>query len=169
MEALVALRRAACLSFACASLWLPASLEVAAETAAGGAARTLIDGTDSNIHHLDLLVQQPYDASTSRAQPPWFDGFGGRDGVAAVTVGHPIQRILLHLRAEGVGLEEGMSWPERGGVYYVHERVVSFTLVGPHTSISTPVVLAQLQTACITTEHDTTEKRADVAARVENG
>ncbi|CAM9882125.1 unnamed protein product, partial [Ectocarpus sp. 13 AM-2016] len=80
MGALVALRRTACLAFACASLWLPERMEVAAETAAGSAARTLIDGTNSNIHHLDLLLQRRYDASTTTAQPPWFDGFGGRDG-----------------------------------------------------------------------------------------
>jgi len=77
----------------------------------GGAAQSLIDGTQSsNVYHLDLL-QRPDDASKAA---PWFDGFGG--GVAVATVGHPLRRMLLHLRKDGIGLEEGMSWAKTGAI-----------------------------------------------------
>lgn len=86
-----------------------------------GAAQALIDSTkSSNVFHLDLLVPR---AGAERT--PWFDGFDGQEGeqgavtagaVAVATIGHPILRILLHLRQEGVGLEEAISWAERGAV-----------------------------------------------------
>ncbi|CAM9261583.1 unnamed protein product, partial [Hapterophycus canaliculatus] len=92
----------------------------AADMDGAGAAETLIDSTkSSNVFHLDLLVQRS-DAESM----PWFSGFGGQereevavmaDAVAVATIGHPIHRMLLHLRQEGVGLEEAMSWAERGG------------------------------------------------------
>lgn len=82
------------------------------------AAQSLIDGTETpNVRHLDLLLQQPDAPETTTT--PWFGGFGGgaaAEGVAVATIGHPLRRLLLHLRREGVELKEGMSWAERGGI-----------------------------------------------------
>ena len=83
----------------------------------GSAAQRLIDDTaTTNVQHLDLLLQPHVPPTT----PPWFVGFGGSvgaGGVAVATIGHPLRRMLLHLRREGVELKEGMSWAERGGVW----------------------------------------------------
>lgn len=77
------------------------------------AAQSLIDATETpNVRHLDLLPNAPTTAT------PWFGGFGGGvavEEVAVATIGHPVRRMLLHLRREGVELKEGMSWAERGG------------------------------------------------------
>lgn len=79
--------------------------------AVGAAAQSLIDDTQSpNVYHLDLL-QRRDDASKTA---PWFDAFGG--GVAVATIGHPLRRMLLHLRKDGIGLEEGISWAKTGAV-----------------------------------------------------
>lgn len=107
------------------SLFLAPDIMVDAVDIGGtGAAQTLIDSTkSSNVFHLDLLEQQPSDAAAENT--PWFDGFGGEQGaattgaVAVATIAHPIRRMLLHLQREGVGLEEAMSWAERGGAVRV--------------------------------------------------
>lgn len=90
--------------------------------AGAAAAPKLIDATESsNVYHLDLLLQQERpDAASAPPIPPWFDGFGVGDvskagAVAVATVGHPIRRMLVHLRQEGVRLDEAMSWAEEGG------------------------------------------------------
>lgn len=93
--------------------FLIACVVVRGET--GSAAQSLIDGTETpNIRYLDLLLQ-PHAPATTK---PWFGGFGGdvaAERVAVTTVGHPLRRMLLHLRREGVELKEAMSWAERGG------------------------------------------------------
>ncbi|CAN0022530.1 unnamed protein product, partial [Scytosiphon promiscuus] len=121
----MAARAALCYAVALSALTCPSFLsrDIAVDATdldGTSAAQSLIDGTkSSNVFHLDLLVQHSDAEST-----PWFDGFDGREGeqgaatagaVAVATIVHPIRRMLVHLRNEGVGLDEAMSWAERGG------------------------------------------------------
>lgn len=127
-----------------ASLCFISCAEVVAAAGGGAAsaaaAAKLIDATESSdVYHLDLLLQRGEhsgaEASAAAAPtPPWFDGFGEgamatAGAVAVVTVGHPIRRMLIHLRQEGVRLDEAMSWAERGGalqhLYSMYHTVYS--------------------------------------------
>ena len=83
------------------------------------AARRLIDATQSNVFHLDLLARgkRPGSRSAEGAKVPWFGGFLDSETPAAATVGHPIHRMLVHLREERIGLEEAMSWTQGSGAY----------------------------------------------------
>lgn len=123
-----ALRGSASLVIVFVSLYFISCVVVTGE--AGAAAPRLADATESsNVYHLDLLqLQQQQEersdaAAVAPTTTPWFDGFGAgtlaaAGAVAVATVGHPIRRMLLHLRQEGVGLDQGMSWAERGGMRY---------------------------------------------------
>lgn len=85
------------------------------------AVQRLLDATaeSSNaIFHLDLHARR-YRPVNRSEEGPWFAGFLERDNVAAVTVGHPIRRMLLHLREEQVGIEEALSWAEGPGMPWV--------------------------------------------------
>lgn len=77
-------------------------------------AQHLIDFTESNhVYHVDLH------ARGSRDKAPWLAGFLRKElgSTAAATVSHPIRRMLSHLRAEGVELEEAMTWGSGEGAY----------------------------------------------------
>lgn len=94
---------------------------VTAREASAAAAPKLIEATESSdVFHLDLLLQHEHSAKAMAPSTPWFDGFGegtaATGAVAVATVVHPIRRMLVHLRQEGVRLDEAMSWAERGGM-----------------------------------------------------
>ena len=89
----------------------------------------LIQAAGSNIFLLDLNLCSggQHSSSSSRGgdrtggvQPPWFEGFvtsGSETSAvaAAVTVGHPIRRMLSYFREEAVDLETSLSWLEDEG------------------------------------------------------
>lgn len=81
------------------------------------AARRLINATQSNVFHLDLLARGKRPGTRREEGPdvPWFNGFLESKMPAAVTVGHPIRRMLLHLSEEMVDVEEAMSWAHGSG------------------------------------------------------
>lgn len=126
------------LRFRCAVLAAGAAVSASAAgeahadiTPAASAARRLIDATGSDVFHLDLHARgkRPGDRHEDGSNAPWFDGFSGsEEGPAAATVDHPIRRMLLHLREEGVGVEEAMAWAEGEGTLLLlcvyHTRTV---------------------------------------------
>lgn len=81
------------------------------------AARRLIDATQSNVFHLDLLARGKRPGTRSEEGPdvPWFNGFLESKIPAAVTIGHPMRRMLLHLSEEMVDVEDSMSWAQGSG------------------------------------------------------
>lgn len=83
-------------------------------------AQHLIDVTKSkNVYHVDLH------ARGSRDKVPWLAEFPRKElGLAAAaTVSHPIRRMLAHLRAEGLELEEAMTWGSGEGAHYCCCRI----------------------------------------------
>lgn len=87
--------------------------------AAIAAARRLIDDTKSDMFHLDLQARGTRSGGRQEEGSeslPWSSGFvPGREAAGAVTIGHPIRRMLVHFKEEGVGLEEALSWGEGEG------------------------------------------------------
>lgn len=79
--------------------------------------RRLIDATSSEIFHLDLQSRGEYHSEEGHeyAAKPWFDGFREESSVAAVTIGHPMRRMLRHLKEEYVTVEEALRWTEGAG------------------------------------------------------
>lgn len=100
------------------------------QTENGTTVQRLIEDTGSNIFHLDLHTRgggrnsggNGSSSSTNEeglaGVSPWFEGFGVawvKTEAAAVTVSHPVRRILSYLKEEGVGLEEALSWMDGEG------------------------------------------------------
>lgn len=97
---------------------LSAAVAVQADIEPVAAARRLIDDTKSDMFHLDLQARgkRNGDRQEERSEWPWLSGLApGRQVAGAVTIGHPIRRMLVHFQEEGVGLEEAMSWTEGEG------------------------------------------------------
>ena len=109
-------RRRTALTAAVALLSVTAAVQADIEPIA--AARRLIDDTKSDMFHLDLQARgkRNGDRQEEGSESPWLGHFvPGREVAGAVTIGHPIRRMLVHFQEEGVGLEEAMSWAEGEG------------------------------------------------------
>lgn len=62
---------------------------------------------------IDVLWHVDLHARGSRDGAPWMEGFPRMltaNMATAATISHPIRRMLAHLRLDGVGLEEAMTW-----------------------------------------------------------
>lgn len=80
------------------------------------AAQRVIDGTSSDMFHLNLQSRgNKADECDKEVKSPWFDGFQVKDSVTAVTIGHPIRRMLSHVDEESITLREALSWTEGDG------------------------------------------------------
>lgn len=103
---------------AAVALLSAAAVAVQADIEPVAAARRLIDDTKSDMFHLDLQARgkRNGDRQEEMSEWPWLSGLvPGREMAGAVTIGHPIRRMLVHFQEEGVGLEEAMSWTEGEG------------------------------------------------------
>lgn len=79
--------------------------------------RRLLNATSSEIFHLDLQSRGEHHGEGAHEYPakPCFGGFHGESSVAAVTIGHPLRRMLRHLKEEGVAVDEALKWTEGEG------------------------------------------------------
>lgn len=94
------------------------SVKAEATTTHEAAARHLTDISKPSVIHLDVYARGTSTFSGEGGVPtaPWFEGFLSGTGVwAAATIGHPIRRMLAHLREEGVELEEAVWWTKGEG------------------------------------------------------
>lgn len=107
-------RRTAALA-AAAALISVAAAAAQADTEHIAAARRLIDETGSDMFHLDLQARGKRNRDGVEEGWEWGGFVPGREVAGAVTIGHPIRRMLVHFEEEGVGLEEAMSWTEGEG------------------------------------------------------
>lgn len=81
-------------------------------------AQHMIESTKS----IDVLWHADLHARGSRDGTPWLEGFPRTATVnmaTAATISHPIRRMLAHLRLEGVGLEEAMTWASGEGTVFL--------------------------------------------------
>lgn len=135
----LAASRGLCLSRAMyATIFAAACLAAApaAATQAPGqtsATQVLIDATMSDVFHVDLHARGKRlgDKSMEGSKGPWFDGFVEGMLPAAATIGHPIRRMLVHLKEEQVSVEEATSWARGQGMFLRVVRVGVWVMVRP--------------------------------------
>lgn len=103
----------------------------------------LIEAAGLDVFHLDLSSfssggqhsgNSGAQDGSGLAQPPWFEGFvtsGSEAAAAAVTVGHPIRRMLSFFRKEAIELDAMFGMEDEGELRAARgrRRCVSFRAV----------------------------------------